>query len=180
MHTADSDKDFVDLDFDAPMWCIHFRGPYDYNTAENMIASLCAAAGKSLAVARLPKPKSFRTQRFRRPSVFNWLAAATTMSLVDAKRVISSFPVHVSANFEENAMNPRRFLALAAAITQRADVLLYDTSGMDPLGISELHAYAIQYYIRGCLVHACWHPMINSCPNAGSCISMSAVHTKKS
>ena len=157
------------LDFGARRWCIHFPPPHDYDATTQSLVDACKRAGKSLAVAKLPDTKSFRFRLGRRPSIFDWFCAATGSTLKDAKRIVAAMPVSIHPDFRCNAMNPMRFLGLATAIAERPDVLIYETSGMDPLGIKKIHSYAREQYSQGCLIHVCWHANTDMCPNASDC-----------
>ena len=163
------------LDFSAPRWCIHLPPPCDFDPPVESVARACKLGGKSLAVATLPRPASFRFRLMRRPNIFDWFCAKTNATLFEAERIISDFPVNIHPDFRCNAMNPLRFLGLAAAITEHADVLIYESSGMDPIGTRKIHKYAREQYNRGCLIHLCWQPLTDSCPNVGDCTSVNAI-----
>ncbi len=154
---------------DEPRLCLHLPPPCDFDAVTKTIATTCLDARKSFATAQLPRPESFRFRLMRRPNVFDWFSATTNVSLETAKQIIDGFPIRVHPDFRCNAMNPMRFLGLAAAILEHPDVLLYEVSGMDPVGRAKIHSYAREHYNCGCLVHACWVPLSNDCPNVGEC-----------
>jgi hypothetical protein len=171
MSPRESGLSSLRLDLEAPGWCVHLPTSCDYEAFAKVLESACRTAGKSLAVASLPRP-AFSLRLLRRPTVCEWLATVAGIPLSDAEQIVAGLPVPVAPHYQSNAMNPRRFLALAAAITRGTDVLLYETSGMDPLGRAKIHAYARQRYPAGCLIHANWAPVTDFCANPGECVVM--------
>ena len=160
------------IELDAQRWCIHLNPPYDYPAAIKTLTNVCKRAGKSLAIAEVPRPESFRFRLLRRPDIYDWFCAKTNSTLHDAKQMIADLPIHIHPDFRCNAMNPMRILGLAAAIAERTDVLVYEPSGMDPIGIGKIHKYAREQYRNGCLIHVCWCPITDACPNVGACVSV--------
>lgn len=154
-----------------PRVCLHFPPSCDYDAVTQAITTVCLKARKSLAVAKLPRPQSFRFRLMRRPNVFDWFRATTNVSLDTAKQVITELPIRVHHDYRCNAMTPMRFLGLAAAILEHSDVLLYEVSGMDPVGRTKIHKYAREHYNGECLIHVCWVPLSGNCPNAGECMA---------
>lgn len=154
---------------DGTRLCLHLAPPCDYNAAAAKISSACRERRRSLAIAQLPRPQFFRFRLLRRPNVFDWLSAKANVSLETAKQITQELPVRVHPDVRRNAMNAMRFLGLAAAILENTDVLLYEVSGMDPIGRSMIHKYARKHYKGSCLLHVCWVPLSSDCPNLGEC-----------
>jgi len=163
------------IDLNAARWCVHFPPLCDYELIVNEFSSLCQNACQSIAVARLPEPQSIRFSLKRCQSTIDWFCAATSTSQQTARQIIEGIPVSVLRDLQSNATNPRRFLGLAAAITKQTDVLLYDSSGMDPFGRTKIHRYAREHFKGTCLLHVCWVPLSSSCPNTPNCVAVTPV-----
>ena len=165
------------IDLDAQRWCIHLAPQYDYPAAIKRLTNACDRAGKSFAIADLPRPQSFRFRLMRRPNIFVWFCEKTNSTLRDAEQIIANLPININPDFRCNAMNPMRFLGLAAAIAEHADVLIYESSGMDPIGGDKFHKYAREHYNNGCLIHVSRCPITDACPNVGAC-AMINIHNE--
>ena len=100
----------------------------------------------------------------------DWLANAAGISHSRATAEIKEFPIPVAKFMNSNARNPIQFLALAAAISKKPDVILYESVGMDPSGIAAIHQYAPSRY-DGCLIHLATRPIgDNLCPDRAECL----------
>jgi hypothetical protein len=102
------------------------------------------------------------------PTVSTWMATKLGCTTADAKAIISSLPVPVNERFNCNAYNPMRFLGFILAANTNPEILMYETSGMDPRGRDLLHGYAINVYTTGTLIHASSVP-IDLCERPGDC-----------
>ena len=156
------------IDFLSEECCLHVKQSCTIEDVVQSFRMKCQSLDRSLAVSTLPVPPRFSFRRMRRPTVYDWFADEADLNLHKAKQEIDKLPVPISPDFRCNAMNPMRFLALAVALRQNADVLLYESSGMDPLGIEQIHHFAKNNF-RGLLVHVCWNQDVASCPNEPNC-----------
>ena len=95
----------------------------------------------------------------------DWLANAAGISHSRATAEIKEFPIPVAKFMNSNARNPIQFLALAAAISKKPDVILYESAG-----IAAIHQYAPSRY-DGCLIHLATRPIgDNLCPDRAECL----------
>lgn len=101
---------------------------------------------------------------FGAQSVVSWLAGEADISTERAAEIIQGFPIHVAPRMNQIAMNPSRFLGLASSIARTPDAIVFSTSGMDRLGVENLHNYATTHF-SGTLVHldvsACEYCRVN-------------------
>jgi hypothetical protein len=85
-------------------------------------------------------------------TVSSWLARDAGISIESAIEIINGFPMPVAPRLNQIAMNPRRFLGLAASITRSPKAIVFSTAGMDPLGSKNIHEYATDKF-DGSLIH---------------------------
>ena len=157
-----------ELDLNASRHCLHVSQPWTYEAVAAAVTDLCDRSGRTLAITEMPRPQPFKLRLMRRPNVFDWFSTEASTDLAEARQTIEEFPIAVHPDFRCNALNPLRFLGLAVAITRGADVLMYESSGMDPMGISAIHKYALKCY-TGCLIHVSWQPLGVNCLRLTRC-----------
>ena len=155
-------------------WCLHVA---NYDQIETLYRELSRRFKSDNINGIVVAPASLDTVRrrlLRQPTDVEWLTQNAGISSEAAATIIDGFPIRVAPRMNQNAMNPRRFLGLAAAIAKNPDLIVYATSGMDPRGISLIHKYASAHYPDGCLIHVSAHPVGNvlTCPNGAQCVTV--------
>ena len=159
--------------------CLHGR-TYPLPDVETELARNAGQRSRSTAVARLTRPRRRIRDYFRRQTSVAWLSATAKISSHEAEAIIGSFGIRVSVLMCHNAANPRRFLGVAAALSRRPDVLVYETSGMDPYGRFRLHEFITEHGRELCAVHlshasrsGTGEPAARICPGTAHCVEIS-------
>lgn len=96
-----------------------------------------------------------------------WLAKEGGINLETAQKTIDEFPILVHPIMNRNPWNPRMFLRIAAGLLQKPDIIIFDTSGMDPQGIELLNEYIQEHLGDIFAVRICW-PTIK--PDKNDCV----------
>ena len=150
---------------------LHGSDPNEIETLHRELSRRFKSENINGIFARPANLDTVRRRFLRQPTVIEWLTQYAGISPDDAATIINAFPIRVAPRMNQNAMNPVRFLGLAAAISKNPDVIVYSTFGMDPRGISLIHKYASANYPDGCLIHVSAHPMgdVPACPNHSQC-----------
>ena len=140
-------------------YCLHVPGIRNALTLGFTIATCLDRELTPVHVASLPEPESWLRRRFLPVKPAAWLAAKTGLTINEAASRIADLPMPIPDRFSCMAYNPRRFLSFLAAMHGDPRVLVYETAGMDPLGMSLLHSFAKSQYTTGALVHRCSTPL---------------------
>jgi hypothetical protein len=85
-----------------------------------------------------------------------WLASEGGIDLKTAQQTIETFPLDVHPRLDHNAMNPRKFLGIAAAFAKKPDIIIFETAGMDPLGVEQLNYYIKLNINQHFIIEVCW------------------------
>jgi hypothetical protein len=72
------------------------------------------------------------------------------------------------------AMNPCRFLGVAAAIARSPDVVVFGTAGMDPRGIKSIHEYLFSLEGGPRVIHLSFGPECGQCKANADCLMVTA------
>ena len=134
----------------------------------------CRASGLTMRIATWANDP--RLYRWLGWSLFpdQWLARDAGISRSEAQRIIAGFPIKLAAKLNCLAMNPRRFLGVAAAICRHPDVVVFDTPGMDPMGFKRLHEYLFSMNSGPRMIHlSCGHEC-GHCEANASCLTVAA------
>lgn len=106
-----------------------------------------------------------------------WLARDAAISRADAQRIIAGFPIKISHRLKCLAMNPCRFLGVVSAIARLPDVVIYETSGMDPLGVKAIHDYLFSVASGPGMIHVSAARECGFCKSDSQCLSVSVSTT---
>ncbi len=110
-----------------------------------------------VSIAKTAMPKKGLLSLLKRPDKCDcWLVSEGGIDLKSAQQIIESFPFDVHPRLDHNAMNLRKFLGLAAAFAKRPDIIVFETSGMDPLGVEQLYSYIKANIKQIFMVEVCW------------------------
>ena len=105
------------------------------------IAARLRADGHIVGIAK-PARRRGGLYRLLSPSTtVRWLSKKVGIDQHSAQTIISALPIEVHPKLEWNAGNPRNFLGIAAALQTKPEVLIYASSGMDPVGVLALHDF---------------------------------------
>ena len=165
---------FAGLDFHAgARYCMHVPTLRDGVALASTLADSVdfELAIAPIHVATMPERDSWIRRAFRPTSPVRWLAKRAHWTVQLAAQEISALPIPVPDQFRCMAMNPRQFLAFLGASAGEPKTLIYQTDGMDPLGLSSLHSFACDHFTTGTLIHCTSQP-IRSCPLAPRCVSI--------
>ncbi len=158
------------------VWCLHADPGDGVKRLQQRLYERFQSEGRQVVVAEEAAPRSMRKRLFQEPAIVDWLVQNSSLSQASAEQTIGDFPVRVAPLLSQNAANPRRFLGMAAALSNDPEVLLYDTMGMDLVGMQRLHAYVRVRY-AGCLVFVTPRTDLQTefcpsqlCPTQGQCL----------
>jgi hypothetical protein len=70
--------------------------------------------------------------------MIEWFGERTGLSQSDAAPLLSHIGYPLATPFSSLAGTPRKLLSLQVAIAQKADVLVFDKVGIDPLGVQAM------------------------------------------
>ena len=124
-----------------------------YEAVARSLRSACSM----VEIAKPPESSWLGLFLRRHRMVAEWLAFRGGTSMEVAQKTIRSFPIQVHPRIDYNAMNPRRFLAWAAARARRPNAIVYATDGMDPNGRRALHQYVTTQRSDLFVVHVSWN-----------------------
>lgn len=152
-------------------YCLHLPDVNQLPLLEQHLAEHLQQLKLNGMIARQASLDTVRRRLFRKPTIVEWLVQNGEVSREEADTIISNFPIRVARLLCQNAMNPLRFLGLAAAIAKKPDIIAYQTCGMDPRGRSLIHPYARTHFPAGCLIHIATFPAlcVPGCPKEAKC-----------
>lgn len=117
----------------------------------------------TVAWAERPMPQRGVLWRWRNPTIMDWLTRSAGVSHDQALEILRRWNEGPEKKIGLVQCNPRTWIALDAAFTRGTDIVVFDTSGNDPIGIriaydlvaSRLSAHAVihvsHHYDRVCL-----------------------------
>lgn len=178
-----------DLEFTpSRFWCLHFKEFETIETSYRRLVGVKTGQFESLIKNLENRFQSTNTSfehserasekrrwrpSFLRTKVLDWLMQNGGLKKSKAISIIDSFPIPVAPLMCHNAMNPLQFLGMAATIAKNPEVIVFQTSGMDPMGIALLQEYAAKEFHHGCLVHISTLPMGKGrCSSNSSCVTI--------
>jgi hypothetical protein len=111
-----------------------------------------------------------------------WLSGTAGMSEEKAHQIIARLGVPIADRFAWNAGTPRCLLGLVATLTQKPEVLLYSTSGLDAEGCHAVHRYIASSSGALSAVHISYPsafgngmPAPRLCPTDAHCVELDVV-----
>jgi hypothetical protein len=106
--------------------------------------ALCEANGRGLVqstgkvvAAEFPFARSWWQELLHRQRAGEWFQGQTGLSLADSRRYLERVGLRIEARLCELAGTPLKLLAIQAAYALNCDVLVFDTDGLDPLGMRD-------------------------------------------
>lgn len=139
-------------------------------------------ANRQSKIALVASPAESRRgirERLRPQTSIEWLVAAAKVSYDEAAAIIRGFGIGVRPVMSHNAGDPRAFLGVAAALANRPDVLIYETTGMSPRGQYRLHEYIAERGSEFCAVHISYPGVYGTgerapriCPERARCLEL--------
>lgn len=111
-----------------------------------VLGQLCAAADACgpvracgvVAALETPRTRSAVRELFHRQRAVEWFCRQTGLSRAVALPSLKRIDLPPDVPVSSLAGTPRRLLALQAVLARGADVVVFDTAGLDPLGIQTL------------------------------------------
>lgn len=113
-----------------------------------VVGAFCAATGIEVrtpghvAAVELPMPRSALREAFHRQTAAEWLIARRGMSRQHAAMRLNQFGVNPDAPLSTLAGNPRWMIGFVAAMFGEPSLVVFTTTGCDPLGIQRALATA--------------------------------------
>jgi hypothetical protein len=112
---------------------------YDFRNA------LCAADGHDIVqsvgaviAARFSTTRTWWQELFHRQRAGEWFRQRTGCSATESQSYLERVGLRYNAPLCELAGTPCKLLAIQAAFALRCDVLIFDTDGLDPLGMRDV------------------------------------------
>jgi hypothetical protein len=158
-------------------FCLHVSNARAAVSVEKHLRLLGAGQGKQFTHARRMSQHRWPWRWWQPSSCAAWLARRVNVSLPQAQALIEELPVSVPQRLDQCATTHRILLGLAVALANRPDILLYRTSGLDPLGILTVHEYVEKHCQDLCAlhlslptVHGDGTPAPRICPPGAKCV----------
>jgi hypothetical protein len=128
-------------------------------------------------VAYRPSARAGLLGVFRPPRPVDWLRRSGGLSQTEAHAIVARLGLKPEWRLNQLAGTPRMLLGLEAAWARGADVVVFSTAGLDPLGTQEVFREVAAKLDKGAAVHLCYPFVQNgqekrACFPGGSCIAL--------
>jgi hypothetical protein len=161
--------------------CLHLPPGRTYRTfnLKHELVQLADRQSKTAVIAGPAESRPGIRGRLRPQTSIEWLVAAAGISNDEAAAIIRGVGIGVRPVMSHNAGDPRAFLGVAAALANRPDVLIYETTGMSPRGQYRLHEYIAERGSEFCAVHVSYPSVYGTgqsfpriCPETARCLEL--------
>jgi hypothetical protein len=160
--------------------CLHVpRGRHHEKDAIiDQLVQFAYRQAKTAIVCARPALRSRLRERLWPQTSVDWLATNAHISRGEAVKLIAASDIPVARALCANAGTPQTFLGILVAAAHRPDLVIYDTSGLDPLGCAAIHYYVrsigtefAAVHLSFAKVHGYGYTATRICPENGMCVS---------